>query len=135
LTVTPRRAGTTVAAALIAALLAVPGCGEDDGGGGGEVTRVGRETAGSVAPLAQCRDWNAGTEEQRLATIEDVRNQLNPEDAPVQTNELSDERAYEVFENGCAPAHAATVRLYQLYARAAAFAPLLEPSQTRAQGP
>jgi hypothetical protein len=56
-----------------------------------------------------------------------VLDQLDPEDAPVQSNELSDERAYEVFENGCAPAHAATVRLYRLYARAAVFAPLLEP--------
>lgn len=110
---------------LAGALLAAGGCGED--GPDPEVKGVGQVSAGSVAPLAQCRDWQTGTEEERQATIDDIRDQLNPEDSPVQTNELSDERAYEVFENGCAPHGAETVRLYLLYARAAAFEPLLEP--------
>jgi hypothetical protein len=122
------RASPTIRLRLAAALLAVAaltvaGCGEEDEV---EPQGVGQVKVGSVASLAQCRDWNAGTDEEKLATIEDIRAQINLEDAPVQTTSLSDERAREVFDNACAEAYSAPFRLYRIYARAAAFETLAE---------
>jgi hypothetical protein len=120
---------TALVAALACGALAAAGC-----GGQSEATEatepaargVGEVKAGSVAPLAQCRDWNAGTREERLATIEDVRSQINLEDGTVEAPALSDEEAYDLFEDACRPAFAEGFRLYKLYARAAAFNPLLD---------
>jgi hypothetical protein len=88
---------------------------------------VGDEVGGSVAALAQCRDWNAGTEEEKQATIADIRSSLTPQSQPESGTPLSDERAYELFEHSCAVSWAEGFKLYKLYARAAAFAPLTEP--------
>ena len=104
--------------------LGLAACGEESSPEAAGAEGVGPEKAGSVAPLAQCRHWNRGTEEEKLATIEDVRSQINLEDAPVETPPLSDEEAFEVFENACAAEFADGFRLYKLYANAAAFAPL-----------
>jgi hypothetical protein len=87
---------------------------------------VGQELGGSVAALVQCRDWVEATEAEKLATIADIRSQVNREDAGVTTSELSDEEAMEVFENGCDEPYAAGFRLHVMYARAAAFKPLRE---------
>jgi hypothetical protein len=111
--------------AVLAALAAgFAGCGEEDSATAGDADAVGEVKVGSVAPLAQCRDWNKGTEAEKLATIEDVRSQVNLEDAPVDSPPLSDEEAFEMFENACAAEFADGFRLYKLYANAAAFAPL-----------
>jgi hypothetical protein len=79
-----------------------------------------------VAPLAQCRDWTAGSRAERLATIDDIREQINLKDSSVQTPELSDKAAYRVLDGICQKPYAATFRLYKLYARADAFAPFAE---------
>jgi hypothetical protein len=105
-------------------VIALAGCGEDSDDD--EAQGVGQVKVGSVASLAQCRDWNAGTEEEKLATIEDIRAQINLEDAPVETTSLSDERAHEVFDNACAETYSGPFRLYRIYARAAAFESLAE---------
>lgn len=81
---------------------------------------------GSVAQLAQCRDWNAGTREERLATIDQIREQINLQDSNVKTPELSDEVAYEVLDSACAARYARSFRLYKVYARATAFASFAE---------
>jgi hypothetical protein len=116
---------TSVAAVALALL--VPGCGS----GGDEDTgdAVGQELGGSVAQLAQCSDWAGATEEQRLATIEDIRNHVNQEDSGVTAAELTDEEASEVFDHGCASPAAGSFRLYVMYARAAAFKPLREVAE------
>jgi hypothetical protein len=111
---------------VLATVLLLGGCGGDDEDGEGEVTGVGEVQVGSVAPLAQCRDWNGGTEDERLATIEDIREQINLEDGPVRTPSLDDEEAYDLFERACEMPSGATVRLYTLYARAAGFASILD---------
>lgn len=85
---------------------------------------VGPVRAGSIAQLAQCSDWNEGTREQRLVTIGDIRNQLNQTGADGPTPDLSDEDAYSAIQNFCRQDFAVGFRLYKLYARAAAFAPL-----------
>ena len=105
------------AAALAAALLlliALAGCGyDDDGATAGRDARpegvvdisgtepVGQLVAGSVAALVNCRDWKGADEEERLATIDDIREQLAPQDSGIELPELTDEEAAEVFDNGC----------------------------------
>jgi hypothetical protein len=55
-----------------------------------------------------------------------VRSQINLEDGTVEAPALSDEEAHELFQDACRPAFAEGFRLYKLYARAAAFNPLLD---------
>ena len=86
---------------------------------------VGQVVTGSVAPLAQCRDWNGADHEQKLATIDDVRSAINLEGTGIEAPPLSDEEALGVFDTSCRPDYAQGFRLYKLYARAAGFAPLL----------
>jgi len=91
-----------------------------------ESAGVGQVRAGSVASLAQCNDWVAGTEEQRLATVDDIDAQLNQSGADGPTPDLPSDEAYALFERACAEDYAAGFRLYKLYARAGAFSTLLE---------
>lgn len=112
-----------LALALVLAL-AFAACGDDSEPAEPDAQPVGEEVGGSVAPLAQCRDWNRGTEAEKLATIEEIRSQINLEDSGVEAPSLSDDEAMSVFDNACAERFAAGFRLYVLYARAAAFAPL-----------
>jgi hypothetical protein len=119
----PSRFARPLLAAAVAASLA--GCGNTD-----ETTTaqpLGEVRVGSVAPLAQCRDWLAGDEAERLATIDEIRNQINTGDPGVENATLSDEQAYDVFEGACRHEFAAGFRLYKLYFRAAAFEPVLGP--------
>ena len=105
-----------------ACALALGGCGDGESQGGGtEAEPVGQELGGSVAPLAVCSDWLEATDAEKLATIEDIRSQVNRQDAGVTSLELSDERALEVFDHGCANPAAIGFRLHIMYARAASF--------------
>jgi hypothetical protein len=87
---------------------------------------VGEKLVGSVAQMAQCSDWNAGTRAQRLATIHDIRQQVNLKDSAVHTPELSDHAAYQVLQSTCGKDFAGSFRLYKLYARAASFAAFVD---------
>jgi len=137
---TARRIELSAAALACAAALAFAGCGGSDDppapaaqaqppaqqreGGVVDISGtqpVGEMTAGSVASLVECRDWNGADEEQKLATIADVRAQLNPEDTGIEAPELTDEEAMKLFDSSCKPAYAAGFRLYKLYAQAAGF--------------
>jgi hypothetical protein len=103
--------------------LAVVGCGADeDAEPAGEP--VGQEVGGSVAGFAQCRDWKGASEADKLATIEEIRSQVNREDAGVTASALTDDEAMDVFESGCSKPYADGFRLHVMYARAAAFKPL-----------
>jgi hypothetical protein len=121
----PRASATLLASAVVAGALA--GCGGDDSDSSAATKGVGEEVGGSVAPLAKCRDWNAGTEAQKQATIDDIRSSLTPQSQEESGTSLSDERAYELFERSCAQEFAQGFQLYKLYAQAAALAPLGEP--------
>ena len=107
-----RWAGLAVIAVLV-------GCGSQKAP---EPQPVGEKLVGSVAQMATCTDWNKGTRAQRLATIHDIRQQVNLKDSAVQTPELSDHAASEVLNNTCTRDFAGSFRLYKLYARAASFA-------------
>ncbi|HEY8465571.1 MAG TPA: hypothetical protein VIL04_02075 [Solirubrobacterales bacterium] len=105
--------------------LALGACGSDDGGDDAAAAKpLGQERAGSVAPLVQCRDWVKGNEAEKLATIEEIRRQINLEDGPVEAPPLTDDEAMTLFNNACSESFAAGFRLYVLYARAIGFAPL-----------
>jgi hypothetical protein len=112
-----RRSG---ALAVTIALFTLSACGGDEADPP-DVPGVGQARAGSVAQLASCADWNEGSVEERLATIEEVRGQINLEEGTVRTPALSDQEAYDFFERACAPDYATGFRLYKIYARAAAF--------------
>ncbi len=124
LTTASRRPTRALLAAGAALLLG--GCGDEDSGDGGSqpAEPVGNELGGSVAQLAQCSDWVGASQEAKLATIEQIRDQVNREDAGVTASSLSDERALDAFDNGCDRPEASSFRLYILYSRAAAFEPL-----------
>ena len=124
MTVDPRAPAAALALALVAGALV--GCGGDATGQGTPAHGVGEEVGGSVAPLAQCRDWNAGSEAEKRATIADIRSSLTPQSQERSGTSLSDQRAYRLFEHSCSVDWARSFELYKLYARAAAFAPLTE---------
>jgi hypothetical protein len=100
--------------------LALASCGSDSRSA--DIKPVGEMLAGSVAPMATCSDWSAGTRDERLATIHDIRQQINLKDSAVQTPDLPDRAAYRIFRQTCRRSFAAGFRLYKLYARAASFA-------------
>jgi len=118
-----------------AGVIALAGCGDSGSDGSEEAEPVGNELGGSVAPLAVCSDWQGASEAERLATIEDIRSQVNREDAGVTASELSDEEAIEVFDNGCDAPYAQSFRLHVLYARAASFKPLHDIAEGKVQPP
>ncbi len=62
---------------------------------------------------------------RKLATIADIRDQLNRDDTGVDSPPLSDEEAMKLFDRACTPTYAQGFRLYVIYARAAGFGPLL----------
>ena len=121
--------GTAACAAVVTAL----GCGADesdrttDDAPAPAVRALGQQVGGSVAPLAQCSDWRGGAYARKLATIADIRGQVNRDDTGIKAPPLSDTEAMALFDNACAETYAGSFRLYVLYARAAGFAPLRRP--------
>ena len=105
----------------VAAALVLAACGSS----GEPAQPLGKQLGGSVAPLANCRDWAGGARERKLATIADIRRQVNRDDTGIDTPPLSDSEAMQLFDRECAQRHARSFRLYVLYARAAGWAPLL----------
>ena len=121
------RATRRALALLAAGALGLAACGEGDGGeaaAGSEVEGGGPGRPGSTAQLASCRDWRRGSEEQRYATLADIRGQLTEQTDPEAVSDLPDEAAYAMFEKVCATGYSDSLRLYKLYARAEAYAPL-----------
>jgi hypothetical protein len=120
-----------VRALLIAAVsalfaAAIAGC-----GGGPNTTPqidVGPNVGQSIA-LADCNDWNQANTEQRLGTINQLKDFAggpvvgNNANSPSGTGAvLDDKQAYDLFQNYCKESFARGFKLYKLYERAAAFA-------------
>ena len=113
--------------ATVAALVAVTvmaGCGGDDAKETAGAQPVGDISGGSVAQFADCGDWKGGSREERYATIKVLRGQLTPQLSKTAASPLSDDRAYEVFQNACSPEWADSLRLYKLYVKVQGFEPL-----------
>jgi hypothetical protein len=105
----------------------VAGCGEGGsaaGTGDPDVQGVGPVRANSTAQLASCSDWRAGTQDERYATIADIRGQMSSQDSSSAESDLPDSAAYAMFQKVCASDNSDSLRLYKLYAPAQAFAPL-----------
>ena len=128
-----RTSGASRLALLLLLLVAGCGGGSDDGDAGGEreAKPLGPLLAGSVAHLAQCKDWVGGSRERKLATIDDIRAQVNRRDTSVRAPALSDEEALGLFDRACSNSFARSFRLYAVYARAAGFAPLTRDTPAR----
>ena len=111
------------ALAALAAAAALAACGADETAPKPEP--LGKKLGGSVASLANCRDWASGARDRKLATIADIRSQVNRDDTGIETPPLSDTEAMRLFDRECAQPYARSFRLYVIYARAAGWAPLL----------
>ena len=104
----------------VAALL-VAGCGGETSQGPSD--DVGPALAAPIN-LADCRDWNAATPDERIGTIDQIQNFVGgpaPGTGSGTGTVLDDDRAYDLFETACANEYARGFRLYKLYSRAAAF--------------
>jgi hypothetical protein len=121
-----------IAAVALSAAAATAGCGGDDGKDPGDATApsrsagakpVGDMSGGTVVQYANCGDWKAGTEAERYATIEVLRDRLTPDSSKTAASPLSDDRAYEVFQEACSQG-IDSLRLFKLYVRVQAFEPL-----------
>ena len=117
----PRRAA---AATMLAATLAIAGCG---GGSSTPEVDVG-PNVGQPISLADCHDWNQANTEQRLGTINQLKDFAggpivgNNASSPSGTGAvLDDKQAYDLFNRYCAEDFARGFKLYKLYERAAAF--------------
>jgi hypothetical protein len=107
------------------ALAVLTGCGGGDRSAPVEQGGIGDAL---VAPinLADCTDWQQGSVEERLATIEQIRNFLGGHVAGTESSGkvLGDDEAYDLFESYCENEFARGFKLYKIYARAAAFSGL-----------
>jgi hypothetical protein len=118
-----------LAAVLTAATACLAGCGgsspEKPESEPVPIEGVGASIGGSVAPLAQCRDWRMGSVDERMATIEDIRGQLTPQTSESEDSGLPDQEAYDLFQRVCARKYASAFRLYKVYTQRAGFEPLV----------
>jgi hypothetical protein len=65
-----------------------------------------------------------GTDEQKQVTVDDIQAQLNQAGADGPTPQLPDDESIALLDRVCSQSFAAGFRLFKLYARGAAFAPL-----------
>ena len=120
------------AAAALCAAVATAGCGRDDdetassassaSSGGAAAKPVGDMSGGSVAQYANCGDWRKGTKAERYATIKVLRGRLTPDSSKTAASPLTDDRAYQVFQDACSQG-IDSLRLFKLYVRVQAFEP------------
>jgi hypothetical protein len=119
------RTRCVLALALIGAVVVVAGC------GGGSSTQPQVDVGANVGQpinLADCSDWNQANTEQRLGTIDQLRDFAggpvvgNNASSPSGTGSvLADKQAYDLFNRWCGQSFARGFKLYKLYERAAAF--------------
>lgn len=118
-----RRVAVSVCAVILG--LVIASC------GGGSSTQPQVDVGPNVGQpinLADCNDWNQANTEQRLGTIQQLKNFAS---GPIVGNNasspsgrgsvLNDKDAYDLFDRYCAASFARAFKLYKLYQRAAAF--------------
>jgi hypothetical protein len=105
----------------------VIGCGGDSS----QPPRLGAgPNVGAPINLADCRDWNQATTEERLGTLSQLKNFAGGQVLGGTTSMpeagtgavLDDKKAYDLLNSACKPTFAQGFQLYKLYQRAAAFA-------------
>jgi hypothetical protein len=115
------RLGALVGAAAVLTASALAGCGGSTSSDGSDAG-IGGSLAAPIN-LADCTDWQQASVDERLGTIEQIREFVG---GPVSGARgrgvvLDDEKAYDLFENYCENEFARGFKLYKLYSRAAAF--------------
>jgi hypothetical protein len=104
-------------------LFAVSGCGgapaANPAGGAGPAG-----LSGAPIQSATCGDWRNATVEERIATVKALQEAAGPKPGQEHGATLPDERAYEIIDHDCRLDVARGFLLYELYNRAASFAPL-----------
>src|SRR4029077_3789783 len=102
----------------------IAGCG---GGSGNQPQIDVGPNVGQTIALADCNDWNQANTEQRLGTIQQLKDFAggpvvgNNASSPSGTGAvLDDKQAYNLFNNYCKESFARGFKLYKLYERAAA---------------
>jgi hypothetical protein len=123
-----RRSGRRRAATLLCAIAGVAliaGC----GGSSGTQPQIDvGPNVGQPIALADCHDWNQANTEQRLGTIQQIKDFAsgpvvgnNASDPSGTGSVLDDKQAYNLFNNWCEQSFARGFKLYHLYQRAAGF--------------
>ena len=109
----------------IAAGALIAGCG---GGSSAQPQVDVGPNVGQPISLADCHDWNQANTEQRLGTINQLKDFAggpivgNNASSPSGTGAVLDDKdAYNLFNRYCAESFARGFKLYKLYERAAAF--------------
>jgi hypothetical protein len=122
------RVTSACAAGLIVAALA--GCGS---GSNAPVAQQGPHI-GTRVELADCYDWEQASVEERLGTINQLKDfaggVISGGSATAPSGRgavLDDKKAYDLLDGACSQQFAAGFKLYKLYERAAAFTG--EPAQ------
>lgn len=109
--------------AVLLAAVVLAGCGSEERAAP-QAEPVGDPSQGSVVQYADCADWNGGSTAEKRATVVALRGQLTPQTSATAASPLDDERALTLLDRACTPEFAGSLRLYKLYVRAQAFAPL-----------
>jgi hypothetical protein len=111
---------------LIGALALTAGCG--GGSKGTPDVPVQGLNVGQPIGLADCRDWEQASTEQRLGTIRELKNFAGGEVVGASATDphgpgsvLDDSKAYDLLDNYCKNTFARAFKLYKLYQRAASF--------------
>ena len=111
---------------LIGALTALAGCG--GGSPGTPTVPVQGLNVGQSIGLADCRDWEQASTEQRLGTIRELKNFAGGEVVGADASQphgpgsvLDDSKAYDLLDQYCKNSFARAFKLYKLYQRAASF--------------
>jgi hypothetical protein len=120
-----RRPRLAVILSAVSAAALIAGC----GGGSGTQPQIDvGPNVGQPIALADCHDWNQADTEQRLGTIQQIKDFAggpvvgNNANSPHGTGAvLDDKQAYDLFSNWCKEDFARGFKLYHLYQRAAAF--------------
>ena len=116
-----RRVASGLAGVLLIAVLAA--CGSDSGSGAPSGNVGSGVRLDAPINIADCTDWNEGTVEERIGSIDQIARFTG---GPVAGTDakgavLSEERAFDLFEATCANEYARGFKLYKVYGRGAAF--------------
>jgi hypothetical protein len=97
------------------------GCGDSDDPADSGSSALGSPEVRLTAREADCTDWHEASVEQRQVMIDSLTDFEGGPTTGGRGATLPDDEAYDLFERACAEDFARAIKLYKVYARAAAF--------------